>query len=112
MKGKLVFVVCSLLLLVGCGGSSEYEDLIENTVNEVESRLVGSHEDLNVRENAYIYIWDNGRYIGITLNVEDMSQPDYFYEIVDGDYEQIRGYEIDQLMEREPDYREQFGEEI
>ncbi|UJL46828.1 hypothetical protein KFZ58_02430 [Virgibacillus sp. NKC19-16] len=111
MKGKVFFLVCLFLLLVGCGGS-EYEDLIESTVNEVESSLVGSYEDLNVRENAYIYVWDNGRYIGVSLDVEGMSQPDYFYEIVEGDYEAIRGYEIDQLMEKEPDYREQFGEEI
>lgn len=112
MKGKLFFVVCSFLLLVGCGGSSEYENLIENTTNNVQDKLTGSYEDLNVRENSYVYIWDNGRYIGVSLDVEDKSETEYFFEVVEGDCDRLPQYEADQLMEREPDYREQFGEEI
>ncbi|WP_373895182.1 hypothetical protein [Virgibacillus sp. CBA3643] len=110
MKGKVFFLVCSFLLLAGCG--SGYEDLIENTASHVQDKLTGSYEDLNVRENAYVYVWDNGRYIGVSLDVEDKSETEYFFEVVEGDYDRLPQYEADELMEREPDYREQFGEEI
>ncbi|UJL47144.1 hypothetical protein KFZ58_04280 [Virgibacillus sp. NKC19-16] len=50
----------------------------------MQDKLIGSYEELNVRENAYVYVWDNGRYIGASLDVEDKSETEYFFEIVEG----------------------------
>ncbi|GGJ67619.1 hypothetical protein [Virgibacillus salexigens] len=111
MKGKVLFLVFSFLLMAGCG--SGYEGLIEDTTGYVEDEiLAGSDKGLDVRENSSICVWDDGRYIGVEMIGEDAPSGDYLFDMSNDGYDRITGSDKDDLMEREPDYCEQFGEEI
>ncbi|QQK80163.1 cystatin-like fold lipoprotein [Salicibibacter cibi] len=70
-------------------------------------------EDIEIRENADIKVWEDGRYISaVFYDEEGNEEGDFIIEELRGEFTDLRG-DLDAARQSpDPDYQERFGEEI
>ncbi|MBB6449772.1 hypothetical protein HNR44_001750 [Geomicrobium halophilum] len=109
MKKLLVLPVFAIALM-GCG--SEYDELIDGAISN-HHEWSDVDQEREIRENAEIMIWDDGRYISAVFFDEDGSEiGDFVMEHARGNFTEELA-DVERMRENaDVDYRERFGEEI
>lgn len=104
------------IILVACGGS-EYDEDIESAIDFHREYPIYTNEErkaIEVRENANIVVYDDGKYITLSfIDPEDEKEGrKESYEKVGDSWTQLKQYESEMLMSKTPVYQEQLGQEI
>ncbi|MFK3937972.1 cystatin-like fold lipoprotein [Alkalihalobacillus sp. NPDC078783] len=104
------------IILVACGGS-EYDEDIESAIDFHREYPIYINEErkaMEVRENANIVVYDDGKYITLSfIDPEDETEGrKESYEKVGNSWKQLKQYESEPLLNKTPVYQEQLGEEL
>ncbi|MEY8749666.1 cystatin-like fold lipoprotein [Alkalicoccobacillus gibsonii] len=104
------------IILVACGGN-EYETDIESVIDhhrDVTMYLDETRKVYEVRENANVVVYDEGKYITLSfIDPEDETEGrQETYEKVGDSWTQLKQYESEKLLNKTPDYQEQLGKSI
>ncbi|MEN0642303.1 cystatin-like fold lipoprotein [Alkalicoccobacillus gibsonii] len=116
-KSKLtLWIIPIAIVLVACGGN-EYETVIESAIDhhrDVTMYLDETRESYEVRENANVVVYDEGKYITLSfIDPEDETEGrKETYEKVGDSWTQLEQYQSEMLLRKSPSYQEQLGKEM